>query len=1356
MNAQSLRQKWNIPSTLRANLQVGDCHGYRNTIIASALLPVFLLSAGSTAWAAAIQFDNGCFDGNWHTCCSIGGGNFDNNWNTGTGMVCPALPGPNDDVDLLGHTVLLNQAPEQINSIVSTGIFTIGGVDLSVTQGAVLSEFNLAGGGLHTGAAVTVNGPLTWTSGTLGHLGGPPVMTQLLGGLDISFVGANFSGRTVVSTDDTLWTNGNLSLNAESSFDNQATFTIECDKFVQGNDGTLINSGSLIKKTTAGQTRVLFGVDFESAGQVDVQTGTLLLEGSGFSSGPFSIAADALLRIAPSASATFTLQDGTSFTGAGLGQGFVRFTGNKCFIPAGVGIPATNFEVASGTLTGPGSLTAQLFKWTGGAIDGSDVSALQVLDIDGFLSKTLSASGVGPAMLTNVFGATWKGTGDIILSTVGGTTNGVTLVNEQDALFDIKSNETLSGTGTFVNYGIVQKSEGTQATIFDGIFYQNGATAGGRGAGGAVKTDVQTGTLLIGGSGENAVDATFDVDSNATLTFRPQGNDTFVMRGDGDTVTGDGQVIKTGSGDLNIPDMNHFGLKNLQMIAGKLSGPGRFTAENLLWNGGTLLNLGPVANPGDPQNPFRSTATQSLTINSTVTLENSELVSDGNGLWTGTGFFTFNDGVFVNRGTLLAQDAHPTINLRALFSSGASFFENNGSMSCTGDGVEFSVINGSGTFINNNTLNNTAGAINFGPGVALDNNGTIDVQAGDLIIRGGGTNTGTFNVSGGEMYFRANAYTLANGTLILGPGPAIIENVVRILGLVHADVVEIFSTGGIIEDLGRIDIAQSMIWAAGTMRHAGTTTILPGATLSIQGSAQKNLEQRLLDVQGAAFLGGTGHLELNSGANLLVTGELIADTDGEVRSFGPVPKGTVTIGAAGVFTVQSPQLLFNSAILKNGGTVNVEDTGWLILFSGGGDFTNGHFNLADNPGQTNELSLEQIKTWIFNNTDVFGPGALRVNANATMNVTGNSRVDNLEVGANIDGPADLLVIQSLTFPAFGVLKGTGSVTATGTMTIGSVSIDARTLHNNAIGVWDSGGVSITGLGGAVFNNINSLEMTNNGTFAVGLGGATINNRGQFIKTGTVAGVTTIAPTFNHISGKVQAQLGDLCFTGAFNQTGGIIQTNLSGNLSFTGPGGLNKTGGQIRGTGTIVGTVNLNGGVMNPGDSPGTLTIDGDLTIASNGLIDIELAGLDPGNEHDVVDVTGTAALSGTLRLLPINGYIPQIGDSFIVLTADNVTGMFDAVTGPGAYTIDYNSDNVVATVTSAPACADLSNADLNFDCAVNLLDHEILSGCHGGPLNATPPAGCSHAEFATSDLDFDGDVDAVDFAEFQLQFAAP
>ena len=167
----------------------------KNETLVGRVAVAILLGTGAVcpSQAQVVTWDGSCNNSDWHHCCG-GAGSFDNNWDFGNEPSCPLpLPGPNDNVDLGGGIVRLFQSPEEINSLMSQGVFTIAGVDLVVTQGAILSEFNLGGGGLHAGGIVNIAGPFDWSGGQIAHLGGPPVQTFLRGGLTLS--GTSESGR---------------------------------------------------------------------------------------------------------------------------------------------------------------------------------------------------------------------------------------------------------------------------------------------------------------------------------------------------------------------------------------------------------------------------------------------------------------------------------------------------------------------------------------------------------------------------------------------------------------------------------------------------------------------------------------------------------------------------------------------------------------------------------------------------------------------------------------------------------------------------------------------------------------------------------------------------------------------------------------------------------------------------------------------------------------------------------------------------------------------------------------------------------------------------------------------------------
>jgi hypothetical protein len=99
---------------------------------------------------------------------------------------------------------------------------------------------------------------------------------------------------------------------------------------------------------------------------------------------------------------------------------------------------------------------------------------------------------------------------------------------------------------------------------------------------------------------------------------------------------------------------------------------------------------------------------------------------------------------------------------------------------------------------------------------------------------------------------------------------------------------------------------------------------------------------------------------------------------------------------------------------------------------------------------------------------------------------------------------------------------------------------------------------------------------------------------------------------------------------------------------------LEVTGGMLKGGGRVKCTVIHQSGIVSPGSSPGTLTIEGDYSL-SGGKIILEIGGTQPGVTHDQLIVTGNFNFTGgVIELVFTNGFAPQAGQSFDLL---NITG---------------------------------------------------------------------------------------------------
>src|SRR5262249_22598490 len=153
--------------------------------------------------------------------------------------------------------------------------------------------------------------------------------------------------------------------------------------------------------------------------------------------------------------------------------------------------------------------------------------------------------------------------------------------------------------------------------------------------------------------------------------------------------------------------------------------------------------------------------------------------------------------------------------------------------------------------------------------------------------------------------------------------------------------------------------------------------------------------------------------------------------------------------------------------------------------------------------------------------------------------------------------------------------------------------------------------------------------------------------------------------------------GNLSVDGSYTQTGGSTQLN-SGQLTATGL--VDLEGGALAGAETVNANVlnNAEVDVGQPG-SPGLLTILGDYTQTAGGVLVVEIGGPNAGTDFDQVNVTGQATLDGTLTVNLINGFVPNSGDSFQVLTYGSGTGVFATVNGDGPlFTPSYDPVDVI------------------------------------------------------------------------------
>lgn len=132
------------------------------------------------------------------------------------------------------------------------------------------------------------------------------------------------------------------------------------------------------------------------------------------------------------------------------------------------------------------------------------------------------------------------------------------------------------------------------------------------------------------------------------------------------------------------------------------------------------------------------------------------------------------------------------------------------------------------------------------------------------------------------------------------------------------------------------------------------------------------------------------------------------------------------------------------------------------------------------------------------------------------------------------------------------------------------------------------------------------------------------------------------------------------------QDGASARTEVFGTLNVPL---LDLQAGTLTGTGTVAGLVQNVGGVVAPGASPGTLSV-GSFEQGAGGMLAIELESL---ISHDLLQVSGTANLAGTLALSCFGDCRFYVGDEIVILTSGGaLSGEFSAVTYSGFLTGEF------------------------------------------------------------------------------------
>ena len=137
--------------------------------------------------------------------------------------------------------------------------------------------------------------------------------------------------------------------------------------------------------------------------------------------------------------------------------------------------------------------------------------------------------------------------------------------------------------------------------------------------------------------------------------------------------------------------------------------------------------------------------------------------------------------------------------------------------------------------------------------------------------------------------------------------------------------------------------------------------------------------------------------------------------------------------------------------------------------------------------------------------------------------------------------------------------------------------------------------------------------------------------------------------------------------------GSAIDVTASGQAIFFG---------DVTGAGSFTGDGDVFfEGTYSPGSSPAAVDFQGNVTFGADAILVIELGGLEPGDDYDLLNISGALLADGILDLILINGFTPELGNMFDILDWGSLAGSFDEINLPSlGPDLDWDTSSLYAT----------------------------------------------------------------------------
>ncbi|MEM8602026.1 MAG: hypothetical protein AAGF99_19075, partial [Bacteroidota bacterium] len=418
-----------------------------------------------------------------------------------------------------------------------------------------------------------------------------------------------------------------------------------------------------------------------------------------------------------------------------------------------------------------------------------------------------------------------------------------------------------------------------------------------------------------------------------------------------------------------------------------------------------------------------------------------------------------------------------------------------------------------------------------------------------------------------------------------------------------------------------------------------------------------------LAVTGTGFEWLAGYLE----EGRLLNRELIRFT-GANASRG-ARGATAVLRNQGIVTWEDSGILYvyNSARFENAGAFDVSGTGSLRGFSGIGTFVTERGATLTKTGDAlweifGSLTVENAGLWSVED------GAIELEEATTHR---DARL-NVSAGARLQFNRPLTVLGTLSSNAAGALVlNTNLLTdRTAFLDIAGQGLDWRSGYVTEGTLINQRRVRLTGASnnrgvrgeGAVFRNAGTMEWRNDGLFYV-YNSARFENAATLdvVGNGGLRGFSGTGTFVNESTGTFTRRGDGVFFFGSDverNRSFEPLTATLDGSVAL---------GGEIDAIGLAL-TNRADFDVTGPEGDVGALTWTGDFVADDATDLRLDVSGPGANDELFVVPNTraqafGTAQLDGTLNLVLRDGYVPEVGTSFDLITAEAITGGFTDLT---------------------------------------------------------------------------------------------